>query len=93
MTQGKLPPFEIYHGDGVPRPEVAAELPSSSALFEEAGSYLADNDVVEGERAAETKHRNIPTWSDAVQGMVDANIENHRRNENRGSRGRPRGRR
>lgn len=39
------------------------------------------------------KHRNIPTWLEAVQPMVEGNIENHRRNENRGGRGRSRGRR
>ncbi|MEM7473828.1 MAG: hypothetical protein AAF483_02490 [Planctomycetota bacterium] len=50
------------------------------------------------EDVAETKHRNIPTWADALDPLVEANTENHRRSENnrRGDgrgRGRSRGRR
>lgn len=42
----------------------------------------------------EPKHRNIPTWVDALQPVIEANTENHRRSESRGgSRGRSRGRR
>lgn len=37
------------------------------------------------------KHRNIPTWADALQTLVESNIENHKRNE--GNRGGNRGRR
>jgi ribonuclease E len=45
----------------------------------------------EGNRSS----RNIPTWEETLSVLVTANIENHRRNESRGSRGggRPRGRR
>ncbi len=52
MTQAELPPFEIYRGDGVARPEVAAELPDQAALFAEAGSYLADDDLAEAVNVA-----------------------------------------
>jgi ribonuclease E len=49
----------------------------------------ADEDREGGDR-----HRSIPTWEDSIATLVEANIENHRRNENRGSRGnRPKGRR
>jgi hypothetical protein len=41
-----------------------------------------------------TKHRNIPTWADSLQSIIEANTDNHRRNDNRGGpRGRTRGRR
>ncbi len=52
MAQAELPPFEIYHGDGVPRPDMAAELPESTVLFAEEGSYLADDDLVEAVNVA-----------------------------------------
>ncbi len=52
MTQNALPPFEIYRGDGVARPEVAAELPELTALFAEAGSYLADEELAEAVNVA-----------------------------------------
>jgi ribonuclease E len=39
------------------------------------------------------KHRNIPAWSDALETLVTANIQNHKRNESRGRGGRSRGRR
>jgi hypothetical protein len=35
------------------------------------------------------RHRNIPTWEDSLAVLIEANIENHRRNEGRG--GGPRG--
>jgi hypothetical protein len=42
----------------------------------------------------EPQHRNIPTWTEALQSIIETNAENHRKNENRGGpRGRPRGRR
>lgn len=49
----------------------------------------ADED---GENMA-TKHRNIPTWADSLQGIIEANTENHRRNEGRGGNRRRGGRR
>lgn len=52
MAQAELPPFEIYHGDGIARPEVADALPASTPLFEEAGSYLADDDLTEAVNVA-----------------------------------------
>jgi hypothetical protein len=44
---------------------------------------------------AAEKHRNIPNWVDSLQAIIEANIENHKRNDNRGGppRGRPRSRR
>lgn len=46
-------------------------------------------------REGNRSNRNIPTWEETLSVLVTANIENHRRNESRGSRGggRPRGRR
>ncbi|MCA9194650.1 MAG: hypothetical protein KDB03_22920 [Planctomycetales bacterium] len=52
-----------------------------------------DDDDLTSDRDGESRHRNIPTWLDALNPLIDGNIENHRRNESRGSRGRPRGRR
>lgn len=54
---------------------------------------VSDAQAIEDEE--ETKHRNIPTWVDALTSIVEANVENHRRVESRGggSRGRSRGRR
>ncbi|HAC91009.1 MAG TPA: hypothetical protein DCF63_10325 [Planctomycetaceae bacterium] len=71
----------------------------------EAGSYgsFADEEDRESmdeqlhadeDREIGDRHRSIPTWEDSIATLVEANIENHRRNENRGSRGnRPKGRR
>ncbi len=41
------------------------------------------------------KHRNIPSWADSLQAIIEGNMENHKRNDNRGGppRGRPRSRR
>ncbi|MBF0108378.1 MAG: MoxR family ATPase [Magnetococcales bacterium] len=47
MTSAKLPPFDIYRGDGTPRPELAKQMPESGFLFAEQGAYLADADLVE----------------------------------------------
>ncbi|MEZ6080642.1 MAG: hypothetical protein R3C56_34705 [Pirellulaceae bacterium] len=40
-------------------------------------------------------HRSIPTWADSIQSLVEVNMENRKRGDNRGGtpRGRPRGRR
>lgn len=46
------------------------------------------------DESAAPKHRNIPTWTDALDALVENNIENHKKVESRGSsRGRSRGRR
>jgi len=50
----------------------------------------------DGDAAGAQQHRNIPTWSDSLESIIQANTENHKRNEGRGGpRGgnRPRGRR
>lgn len=41
------------------------------------------------------KHRSIPTWADSIQSLVEVNMENRKRGDNRGGapRGRARGRR
>ncbi|MEO8269374.1 MAG: hypothetical protein ABI557_06625 [Aureliella sp.] len=41
------------------------------------------------------QHRSIPTWADSIQSLVEVNMENRKRGDNRGGtpRGRPRGRR
>jgi hypothetical protein len=54
------------------------------------------DDDDEGDAAVGQQHRNIPTWSDSLESIIQANTENHKRNEGRGGpRGgnRPRGRR
>lgn len=58
-----------------------------------------DADLAGDEESGGNKHRNIPTWEDSLASIIEANIENHRRNEgrggggHRGGGGRPRGRR
>lgn len=57
---------------------------------------VQDDDVSQDDddMSSESKHRNIPTWSDSLESIIVANTENHKRNENRGGqRGRSRGRR
>lgn len=51
-------------------------------------SEVSDADLA-GEDEAGHRHRNIPTWEDSLAVLIEANIENHRRNEGRG--GGPRG--
>lgn len=51
-------------------------------------------DDAEDEDAEAPKHRNIPTWEEALQTIVESNSLNHKKNEHRGgNRGRSRGRR
>lgn len=52
MTNPKLPPFEIYRGDGRARPEMAAQMAESSLLFREEGAYLADAELAEAVNVA-----------------------------------------
>ena len=52
MRQSALPPFEIFRGDGVARLDVAEQLPDQHALFQESGSYLADEELVEAVNVA-----------------------------------------
>ncbi len=49
---------------------------------------------IDSEESGE-KHRNIPSWADSLQAIIEGNMENHKRNDNRGGppRGRPRSRR
>ncbi|MEC8555127.1 MAG: hypothetical protein VXZ82_09010 [Planctomycetota bacterium] len=48
----------------------------------------------EEDESSRKKHRNIPTWSQALEPLIEANTENHRRSESRGGgSGRGRGRR
>lgn len=47
MTQSNLPPFEIFRGDGVARPDMVQQLPEQPVLFQESGAYLADPELVE----------------------------------------------
>jgi ribonuclease E len=65
-------------------------------------SNQLDSDDVDSEqldsepRGSQKKHRNIPSWEESLAAIVDANLENHRRGDQRGYRGgggRPRGRR
>jgi len=56
---------------------------------------IDDDDLQLEARTGQKTSRNIPTWEETLSVLVAANIENHRRNENRGPRGggRSRGRR
>ncbi len=55
----------------------------------------SDDDFDSEKRAGGKAPRNIPTWEDALAAVITANLENHRRNDHRNSRGggKPRGRR
>jgi MoxR-like ATPase len=47
MTWNDPPPFDLFRGDGVPRPETARLLPEQHSLFQENGAYLADPELTE----------------------------------------------
>ena len=72
----------------------ARSLPEDEDAVEDEIDELSDDDE-EGSSAG-PKHRNIPTWSDSLESIIQANTENHKRNEGRGGPrggGRSRGRR
>jgi hypothetical protein len=72
-------------GKPVDDPSQAAELDVDDADdLASAGRGGDDDEGEDGQR-----HRNIPTWEDSLSTIIEANIENHRRNEGRG--GGPRG--
>lgn len=48
----ELPPFDLYRGDGLPRPENGQLLSQEPPLFQEEGSYLADPDLAEAVNVA-----------------------------------------
>jgi hypothetical protein len=54
--------------------DVDEQLEVDSDVDQEAGD----------EESSAHKHRNIPTWEDSLVSIIEANIENHRRNEGRG---------
>ncbi len=70
-------------------PRVREERPAAVELPDEHDM----DDLDEG--GDKDKHRNIPSWMDSLQSIIEANMENHNRNDNRGGppRGRPRSRR
>ncbi len=72
--------------------ESARHLDRVDVDVEEEEEDAADS---EGLNEGGTKHRNIPSWKDALEPIIAANMENHRRYESRGGggRGRNRGRR
>ncbi len=73
------------------RVDVARAADSADADLEP--EYTFDDEVDSGELGA-GKHRNIPTWYESIESLVEANIENRKKGDNRGApRGRPRGRR
>lgn len=61
-----------------------------SAPRAEKGAAVSEDDGTEDETS---EHDNVPTWTDSLESIITANTENHKRNEGRGQRGRPRGRR
>lgn len=52
MTRSDLPPFDLFRGDGVPRPDLIRFLPEVHAMFQEHGAYLADPDLTEAVNTA-----------------------------------------
>ncbi|MEZ6136147.1 MAG: hypothetical protein R3C53_14715 [Pirellulaceae bacterium] len=78
-------------GESDERPRRDSELAKLDDRIDNDG----DRDTEDREDTVE-KHRNIPTWNDALEPIVLANTENHKRNEGRGGSrggGRSRGRR
>lgn len=77
--------------DRPPRVREERPLPPRSDIEE------LDADELDGIDSGEAgeKHRNIPSWADSLQLIIEGNMENHKRNDNRGGppRGRPRSRR
>jgi hypothetical protein len=79
--------------DRPPRVREERPMPPRSDVDE-----LEDSDDIEdvdSEEGTGDKHRNIPSWADSLQAIIEGNMENHKRNDNRGGppRGRPRSRR
>ena len=78
--------------DRPPRVREDRPLPPRSDIDEhDDGDDLEDLDAND----SGDKHRNIPSWADSLQAIIEGNMENHKRNDNRGGppRGRPRPRR
>ena len=78
--------------DRPPRVREDRPLPPRSDIEEhDEGDDLEDLDAND----SGDKHRNIPSWADSLQAIIEGNMENHKRNDNRGGppRGRPRPRR
>ncbi len=79
-------------GDRPPRVREERPLPPRSDIEEhDDADDLEDLDSHD----SGDKHRNIPSWADSLQAIIEGNMENHKRNDNRGGppRGRPRPRR
>lgn len=52
-----------------------------------------DDDIGDDDEDSPPSFGDIPTWTDSLEGMISGNMDNHKKNESRGSRGRSRGRR
>jgi len=78
--------------DRPPRVREERPLPPRSDVEEHDDADSLED--IDSEDAGE-KHRNIPSWADSLQAIIEGNMENHKRNDNRGGppRGRPRSRR
>ncbi len=79
--------------DRPPRVREERPLPPRSDVEEHDDADLLED--IDSEDSGE-KHRNIPSWADSLQAIIEGNMENHKRNDNnRGGppRGRPRSRR
>lgn len=78
-------------------PESEDVVPDDEILDECSEDFDMDAEPSGDEhRGAVKKHRSIPSWEESIGAIVDANLENHRRGDQRGykgSGGRSRGRR
>ncbi len=68
-------------------PDRHSRQQSASAAPDEIDDSVEEDDADSESGAEQRLHRNIPTWEDTLSVLISANMENHRRNENRGSRG------
>lgn len=57
---------------------------------EEADLENEISDESDSKEEKRTKHRKIPSWQEALVGMIDSNLKNHASNENSGRKGRGR---
>lgn len=75
------------------RRERPKRVPVSDSVIDDAELDEDAPDSSEDDEERAVRHRNIPTWEDALRSIIESNTENHRKNEGRGHRGRSRGRR
>ncbi len=67
---------------------------AESVLVHQNGADSDESDISEPRSRGRSRHRNLPTWSEAIGGIVDSNLQQRKNSPNKSgaSRGRGRGR-